>query len=612
MPTLLDDEPTTMTGSYVEPESDIPQFPEKFLVNLCDSIQWSRRQIMPGIQKRLDIWRQIVGRHYGSGGAKERVIMPFLRMQTSILSRHLVSRSPRILVETRDPQLRAAARSFQEWFAQKSDQLDLETILHIWALDAIVYPIALLKVCSGLTQGYDGFPDMGFPYLDNIDPERAVWDMAAKKWNQLDYIGHRYTVAKDILTRPGSGYDQKRVKNLKGDPYLQMNELGYEKTETLAQDTPFNFNRLREYIDCFEIYLPKEGVILHLPVIGNVIDHRPIMSEPYVGMHGPDRMGPYHGLSYDRFPGALLASPPVHAIYDMHEAINRLARKSFRQADRQKTNLLVQSTMTQDADKVRKCSDGDVVPVSHPESFKETRLGGPDQQNFAVMLNWAQQISKFGGNFDVLGGLGTDAGTLGQEKMLNQNSATLIQFMQGEVYKRTAQVCRSMLWYEWNSRRTQETQTPIPGMPGRSITSELGPEQRDIDGFFRLQFSVHPFSMGPISPQMRIQQWMNIFQGVILPGMQALQAQGASFDIIAFARKIADYQGLVDLDEVLKVNPVDPMQQPQANTQSAGARVRPPGTGEYTRRSVSENPEEAQMQEVMAMMKQGGQNGQRQ
>ena len=605
---ILEDPP--MAASSLPADHEQPQFPERFLVNLRDAIQWARRQIMPGIQKRLDIWRQIVGRHYGSGGAKERVLLPFLRMQTSVLARHLVSGAPRIMIETRDPQLRASAKVFEEWFAQRADLLDLETVFFTWALEAIVYPVALLKVCSGVVRhGNDGYPDMGFPYLDNIDPERAVFDLAAKSWKQLDFIGHRYTIAKEDMG-PGSGFDQKRVAALHGDPYLQMNELGYEKTETLAQDTPFNYNRLREYIDVWEIFLPKEAVILHFPVVGNVIDYRPIMSEPYVGSQGPYKMGPYHALSYDQFPGALLASPPVHAIYDMHEAINRIARKTFRQADRQKTNLLVQQTMTTDAEKHRKAGDGDIVPVSHPESFKETRVGGPDQQNFAFMLALNREISKFGGGIDVLAGASSDARTLGQERILNQNSSTLLQFMQREVWKRTAQVCRSMLWYEWNSRRVQDVQMPIPGLPGEHITSQLTPEQRSIEGFYRLKFTVHPYSMQPVTPEMRIQQWMSLFQGVLLPSLQALAASGAHFDIIAFAKKIADYQGLVDLDDVLKVNPVDPMQPAMPPPEMPGARVRPPGTGQYTRQNISENPQEAADQETMSMMRQGASQNQ--
>ena len=44
---------------------------------------------------------------------------------------------------------------------------------------------------------------------------------------------------------------------------------------------------------------------------------------------------------------------PVHAIYDLHEAINILARKLLRQAQRQKTNILYQQTMSEDAAKLQ-------------------------------------------------------------------------------------------------------------------------------------------------------------------------------------------------------------------------------------------------------------------
>lgn len=605
------DPPPTMTpqrtanrsgDTPVSPEPlQSPHLPEKFLTNLRDSIIWSRRQIMPGIQKRLDILRQIVGRHYGSGGARERVPMNFLRMQTSILSRHLVSRSPRMLIETDDPTLRPTAHKFQKWAANRFDAMALEDTLHSWALEAIIYPVAIVKVCSGLGMGHDGFPDYGEPYLDNVDPERAVWDMAAKSWKQLDYIGHRYTVAKEVMMQPGSGYDQARVKDLRPDPYLQMNELGVEKTETMSQDSSFNYNRLREYIDVFEVYLPKEGLIVHLPVIGNQIDSRPIMVEPYIGMVGPFRTGPFHIAFYDKVPGNLMASPPVHAIYDLHEAINRMARKTIRQSDRQKTNLLVQSTMTEDATKVKNAGDGDIIPVSHPEAFKENRLGGPDQQNMAFMLNLKQTLSWFGGNFDALGGLGPQSDTATQDKLLSAASSGLVQFMQQQFYTCTTGVMRSMLWYEWNSRRTQEVNLPIRGT-AKTLTTHVQPHERGIDEFFYMKFQVHPYSMQPVSPQQRIKQWMQLFQGIIAPSMGLMQQAGASFDIVNFVKKIAEYQGLTDLDDVLKVHEMttDPE---VGGGGTEGARVRPEGTGQYTRTNVGPTGQAGQDEQVMEMMR---------
>ena len=584
-------------STYVPEDSDQERLlPETFLVRLKDSIDWSRRQLMPGIQKRLDIIRQIVGRHYSTGAARERVLFPYLRMQTSILSRHLVSRSPRLLIETKDPKLRAQAKYLSEWFAQRSDCMDLEHILHRWAYEALIYPVGFIKVCGG-DPGHNGYF-----YLDNIDPERMVWDMAAKSWSQIDFVGHRYTISKDDLLKEENGYDQARVKPLRPDPYLQMNELGYEKTETLGQDTPFNFWRLRDYIDVWELYLPKEGVLIHLPVTGGIINYRPIKQEPYVGMLGRTNCGPFHRLTFEEVPGNLLGSPPVHAIFDMHEAINKIGRKSVRQAERQKTNMLVQQTMTSDADKVRKGGDGDYIPVSNPEMFKETRMGGPDQQNFAYLLNLSQQISKFGGNFDVLGGLDTDARTLGQERMLNANSNTLVQYLRDEVTSASAEVCRSLMWYEWNSIRTQQVSMPVPGMPQERYVGQVTPEQRQIEDFYRLQFSVHPYSMGSVNPGQRMQQWLQIYQGVLQPSLPFLAQQGGMLDIVAFAKKLAEYMDLPDLDEVLKINPVDPMQQPQP---MGAPRTRPPGTGEYTRTDVGQNNQQAQNDELLSMMKQG-------
>ncbi len=94
---------------------------------------------------------------------------------------------------------------------------------------------------------------------------------------------------------------------------------------------------------------------------------------------------------------------------------------------------------------------------------------------------------------------------------------------------------------------------------------------------------------------------MTLFQQILLPAAGALQAQGAQLDLVSFTRKMANYMNLPDLDEVLKFLPVDPqLQQP---AEQGGARVRPPGTGQYTRTSVSSEAD--QDSDILAQMDTG-------
>lgn len=575
---------------------------QDFLSRLVDSVQWSRRQLRTFQEKRMDILRQYVGRHYGGdSAARQPVSMNFIRLHISILTRHLVSRNPQVLCEARDPSMRPVAFGLQQWANDAFPAMDLEHTLKHWVMDAIVFPIGLLKVCSGMSSVYDGKPDM-VAWADVVDPERSVYDMMATSWKQLDYIGHRYTADKKSLTGPG--FDEALVEELAAEPHHSTTDEGAEKTEVLQQTEEYNAERLREYIDIWELYLPKEQLLVSFPIVGNEIDRRPVRIEKYFGPRNPTNTGPFYILGFDEVPGALMPTPPVHAILDLHEDINGGSRKLMRQMKRQKTVTMVGQAGRGDSDNVKNAGDGAMVPVTTPDAFKEVRMGGPDQQNLAFLLHLKQVISYFGGNFDVLGGLGANAPTKGQEELLAASTSKLVDFYQDEVVGATKGVCEGLLWYEYHSRRPMPFKVQPEGSPEFAVMDQLTPEDRYGQGVSRwgqLGIAVHPYSMRPVSPQQRVAQWTQLFQQFILPMAPMLIQQGVTIDFIAFVKKIADYLGLKDLDEVLRILPVDIQSQVQQQGGAEPGRTRPPGTGEYTRTSVSSQAD--QDQEILSMMK---------
>jgi hypothetical protein len=576
------------------------QFPEWFTTRLADSITWSRRQLLPFQEKKMAVLRQYVGRHYGGNtSCKERVPNNFIRLQMSILGRHLVSRSPSVLCEAADPALRAAAYGLQEWANMAFPAMGFEEVLARWAMEALIYPVGMIKVCTGMAPAYDG-PDL-VAWADVVDSERQVVDMLAADWKQVEYLGHYYTADKEKLVGPG--FDEEAVSKLQTEPHRQTSDQGAEKTESLQQTDAHHAPRLRDYIDCCEVYLPKEYLTVTFPIIGNTIDPKPIRVEEYFGARNDRNTGPFHILDFDKVPGALMATPPVHAIYDLHEAINKGVRKMLRQMERQKDLMLVGTAGQTDAQNVRKGADGDMIPVTSPDAFKEMSTGGPNPKNLQYILSLAKQVSMFGGNFEVLGGLAANAPTLGQEELLSSGASTLIKFYQGEMVSRTRSVCEALLWHEWHSRRPMPYNVMPQGMPEFAERAQLMPQQRYSNGkshWSQVGIKVHPYSMRPVTPEQRLGQWMQILTQFVVPLMPMLQAQGASIDMVAAARKLAGYLGLNDFDEVVKVTPLDPTLIQQGSGGAPAPRTRPPGTGEYTRTNVSS--QEDQDQNLMAAM----------
>lgn len=577
--------------------------PPKFSTDLVNSLEWSRRQQVGFLDKRMEILRQIVGKHFGRNGCKERVPQNFIRLYCSVISRFLVSRSPSCLIEAGDARYRPLARQAKLWAKQYFSQLSLEKVLQKWAYEALIYPVALLKVCPP-EENYGGRihadDDMPGPEVYNVDPERSIWDMAATGWDSIDYIGQRCTVPVDEMF--GDGWDEDRVQELVPDPQTLYNERGGEKSEALSLDDADWGKRLRPYQDFWELYLPKEDLLVSYPVIGNTIDTRPIRVQEFHGPKGRDcPAGPFFKHSYEETPGQLMANPPVHVIYDLHLANNRMFRKLLRQAERQKTTTLVQSQYKAEGEDVRKAGDGDMIPVSNPAAFNELRMGGPDQHTMNFNLHAKSEADYFGGNISVMGGLGAQSPTATQDQLLSNASSQQLNFLQNEMLASTRPVMKALLWHKWNS-------------PGPLIYNEpsvagdfaypIEEEQRSSIAFEQLKISVHPYSMQPVTPQMRIAQYQRLFQQTILPVMPFLMQQGVTIDFGEFIRLLAELEDLPYVDQILSLKPLpeEIMQQLQAQgpQQMQGPRIRPEGTGQYTRTSVS-GPEDKNQQLMEAM-----------
>lgn len=587
------------------------KLPQKFCDDLVESVRWSRRQWSPVIAKRLEVIRQYVGKHYSNSGSREKVPLNFVRLMTGIIQRNLVARTPRCMIQTPEKELRAIANGLQLWANDRFLAMGLEKTFQRCVTDAVMAPMGLVKVGVANNPDHPDYNgprhDHGQPYVDNIDVERAVFDMSASRLDQMDYVGHRITVPKDLMAGQ-QNVDQDLLKKLTPDFHTQINEQGDEKTERLTQSEAIYFTRLREYIDLWELYLPVEGLMVTFPIQGGTITSKPVLIEQYAGLVSEEHAGPFYWIGFDDVPGNLLPAPPVHNILDMHEVANRMALKTFRQALRQKTVLAVQNAVQNEAERIKKAGDGDIIPVSNPDNFREVRFGGADAQNSGHLLQIKQLISYFGGNFDAMGGLAKQAETLGQDKMLADAASQAMQYMQAETVSFARRVMRGVLWYEWHSKRTMTANLPVPGMSQMTVPMQITPEDRK-DAFFRMNFQIDPHSMRAATPEQRLQRWMMLAEKFLIPGAGAFAAQGAGIDLVALVKKIAEMMDIRDVDDVFVFAPP-----PGAEEAPMGNGGGPPSpsnpnkpNGQYTRTNVSSpgNQENAMIQQLMA----GGNSG---
>lgn len=563
---------------------------------LIRSWEWSREKQKPFLEFGMMVLKQLVGKHYGGGNAAEREVpQGYIRLMQTTLSRYLTSRSPQALVETFDPRARAIVRQGQLWANERFRVSGLEKVLQRWSADAITYNMGVIKVCErAVGNDYDE------PYVDTVDRSRFCFDFAATHWTQAGWAAHQYCVVKDDLLN-AEGVDEDEVRKLA--PYMPMGN-DRTRTESLSHDQGMLPDRLYDYIECWEFYLPREGLLVSYPLVGTTLNPKPVRIVPYNGLAGLENpLGPFQVLIFDEVPGNLMGNPPVSAIYDMHMAANLIARKLLRQGQNQKTINLVVQAMAKEAEKMRGLKDGDWMPTANPEAFGSIRTDGPDAATWGFGKYLENTIKAHGGNLDVLAGIGVAAPTLGQEEMLGANSSKMVQFMASEMNSATAKLMRAMIYYSWESNRVLEHEEPIEGL-NMSIPGDILPEERR-GTFEKMHITVHPHSMSPLTPQMRLAQMTQLFQEMLQVAPFLVQS-GYVPNFIAYFKKKAEYLQMPFIDELLAFNPVSQEQAAAGNQLMSSDYIRAPqrpGVGNYTRTSVSGQAD--QDQEISSLMKSG-------
>jgi hypothetical protein len=282
---------------------------------------------------------------------------------------------------------------------------------------------------------------------------------------------------------------------------------------------------------------------------------------------------------------------------DMSDAINRMWRKLIRQAERQKEVLLVQSASGKDGESLRDANDGEIVSVQNPQGIQVTRHGGIDQQTHAFSINTRNQLGYLMGNIDAIGGLGAQTSTLGQDQMLSQSANRMIDDMRQEVSRFHRSVMGDLAEYLWQDPYIE---LPLVKRVGGSIEVPFvwTPEQREGD-FTQYNIDIEPYSLRGSTPEERLAKLNKILTELVIPmGMQVDQQQ--------FARTMAKYTNLPELEEILHLDPMhDPVGEPSQSVSMKSPQVTKT-TSERVSRAGPPTREAQEQQQMQALMSGAG------
>jgi hypothetical protein len=407
---------------------------------------------------------------------------------------------------------------------------------------------------------------IGQPYIDRVDPDDYVVDPLARDREEVLFEGNRFRIPRqealdggiydpDDVNSLTSRYDQPRAE--------EANQISGTYGFSAAQA-----NELVDYVDLVEIWLPRDKRIVTVPYdpTGSV---RKFLRD--VDYFGPPE-GPYNMLGYAWMPDNILPVAPCMVWYDLHQMANRIARKTARQAERQKAVLAYEGTAWEDAKSIVDADDGEAIQVNRLEAIKEIKYGGANPEAFQY-LGWAEsEFSKLSYNSDLLSGERAPSKTATQDQMLQGNANVRIADMGEMVYEHAAEDLRVMMAFI-HTDPLRETPL-VQQVQGQDRQIMMSPERR-VGTWADYSLKVIPFSMARKDPQQQAMRILDFFSRAVPALAQASQMLGPALNLEQSLILIGRYEGIEELEQILNLPTLhQQMQQLQQLVQS-GVAVTP-------------------------------------
>ena len=574
---------------------------EKDRSRLMKAVELSTRALRPFRSKREKLVRDYVGSHYGGGASNREVIMNLMYQTAETYTQSLAANRPRVLITSKHAQLSWFAHHFQVAINSLIKEIHLEEVMRQAVLDAF-FSMGIVKVYNadaGLVEleGEDEWVDPGKPFAENISLDDFVYDTQATTWSKVKFSLNKYRMSLDKVKRDGA-FDPKVTKELSGTS--KFTDWDGEATNRGVRDMLGPDGDADEYepmIDLMDIWLPHENLIVTWPV------HNPSKPLRVVHWDGPET-GPFHILSFGDVPDHVMGISPAMNLKPLSDVINGLMRKQRRQAQRQKDIPFYQAGHHDDAKRIEQASDGEWTRVDNPDAVNVMKMGGVDQGNQAYGMQMTDVYDRMAGNLQAMAGLGPQADTLGQDKLIHGAVSKREANMQYRVVKFASELTRDLGWLLWVDQ--------IKEMPmefeeaGATFRTSWDPTVREGD-FLDYNFEIEPFSMQYKSPSERVNGLTGFLTQVAFPMQQQLMQAGGQID---FQELVEIYSDLMDLP---RLRSVVKFEEPKGDRPGPSPAMPPQANHtvrETVRRNVPTGGTAESRSNVMQQVLQGGQPNQ--
>ena len=555
--------------------ADLPGLSLKH-AQLSKAVGYSRQSLEVYRKNRIDVLRELVGNHYSDSGADDKVPINLLELAINIYMQRLAAQAPQAEVTSDYPQLKEICTRAEISGNQLLDDMKLGDTLQMAVLGGILCQ-GIVKTGLNLENVEVGGENLqtGKTFAAYVSMDDWVQDMTAMDDEGSQFEGNFYYVSLEDAEKMFPEYAGQFIE---ADRQTQDNEKkAHDISETSVSSQREEYKARVRLLD---IYLPKEKVVLRCCTNDDDID--PIKNVVATVDWSKRKRGPYHKLAFMRIDNNAMPVAPAMHWRDLHDLSNRIFRKLARQAERQKTVTGVQAGADADGNRVINANDGDTIKLDNAQGVREFKYGGiqPESLGFLVMLK--DLYSYMAGNLDVLGGLGAQSETLGQDQLLSASASMRIQKMQKTTITFVRGIIEDIFMYMWEDPLYNPTVTKkVKGFDDISVQVPFGPEERQGE-FLRLNIDIEPYSMQHTTPEAKLQGLRTIFTEFVAPLMPMMQAQGVSIDVEMLFRKIGKLGNIPELNDIIVYS--NPQHEPQPQQAAAGKPATT--TRNYNRRSI--------------------------
>lgn len=527
---------------------------------LFKSVKSSYYQLEYSRKKRKEFVAESAGHHYSKTLSDKKIPVNLMRLAQNILTRKLISSNPKFHISTNVLSLKSFALDFQIALNHLTEEINLKHTLRRLITSAIYSPFSIIKTGMGEGKKFEVHGeqfDIGQPFSMLVDFDNFVIDMTSTDFENVQFAGDiqrvDYEWAMDVF---------KNTDDIQYKSFTERN-AGFEdknrdKTSNIGRDqnsyfgSDDNVDEFKKTIDIIDLYLPTEQLIVTYAWDLTKEFGNPLEVKEY---YGPEQ-GPYDYLSFNDVDGNLLGVSPASLWYELHDLCNELFSKLSRQAKRQKNITAVHPIAQEDIERIINADDGEAVKIAQPDKVKEMSRGGINQPSYAFFLGNRDLFKEMAGNLDLLGGLGPQSETLGQDQLLAGASSQQMAEMQDRLTDVVRSVGKKLAWYLFHDPFIEMPLVKrIPGID-YDFPFVFSEETREGD-FLDYNFVIKEYSMNEMTPNEKMNKLLMIYERIILPAQQIMGEQGINIDFQDFLKESANLLNLNEINSLVNMLSVD-------------------------------------------------------